>query len=476
MNGLKHKGVLVRPFVLVLLLFACGCVSVPQRDMATYMSSCECESVVGAEGFLLGDWPKQSWWEDFEDPILTDLIESALQLNPTLQEAEASLKAASQVAIQRRAAFFPEVDLDANTNWQHLSKDGFYRAFAPTIPAVVNDITVGLSYFYEFDFWGKNRALFNAALGQARAFAAERLQSELILTTSIAYTYAEMQYYLRKAQILQSIEDNNRAIEDIRDKRQKYALDNALLPLGAKSTKLDSQSALIEVEKEILERVHKLKALSGIGQDADLDIHFHPLNPLTFVLPEELGLDLIARRPDLIAQKARAEAAAKEMKAAKTDFYPNVNVKGLVGFESVQWSTLFESNNYSGNIQPAIHLPIFTAGRIRARYKEKAEIFNQAVFAYNSLVLQAAQDVADKVTDISQLQKEIEVRKNSLQTAEKQAELTLRRFENAIDDEIAVLNAMNAVLESELSLATLEYGQQLSGILLIRALGGGYYD
>lgn len=470
----------MRLFVIALLIFSSGCLSIPNRDRAAYMSSCDCDSLVceaaNSEAFILGDWPKQRWWEDFEDRILTYLIESALELNPTLQEAEASLRAAYEVAVQRRAALFPEVDLDANTNWQHLSKDGFYRAFAPTIPAVVNDISIGLSYFYEFDFWGKNQAIFKAALGQASALAAERLQSELIITTSLAYTYAEAQYYLRRKQLLQAIEDNNSAIEGIRIKRQQYAIDNALLPLDAKSTKLNSQAELIEAEKEFLERVHKLKALSGIGQDADLDIQLHPLNPLIFAIPEQLELDLIARRPDLIAQKARAEAAAREIKAAKADFYPNVNVRGLVGFESVQWNKLFRSNDYSGNIQPAIHLPIFTAGRIKARYKEKAELFNQAVFAYNALVIQAAQEVADRISDISQLQKEIEARKGSLKAVERQAEHIVHRFENALENEIAVLNALNSVLEGELSLAAIEYGQQLSGIQLIRALGGGYYD
>lgn len=461
------------------LLFACGCARVPKHELATTFQSVDCDQVVLealTDSFIIGDWPSSKWWEDFEDPTLTELIESALKLSPTLQKAEERLKAAKQFALQKKARLFPEIDFDADSDWQHLAKDGFFRAFAPSIPAVVDDTTLGLSFSYEFDFWGKNHKLFHAALGQASALLAEKMQAELILTTSIAYTYAELQFFLYKQQLLQELESNKAGITSVRIEREKNALDTSLMRLHSQSDTLDITASLLEIDQQVQITLHKLKALSGLGQDYALDIQQLPLKPLEVALPQCLSLDLIARRPDLIAQRARIESASKEIGAAKTDFYPNVNLMAFLGLETVFWSKLFQRKNYDGSFDPAIHLPIFTAGRLRAQLMEKVANFNQAVFSYNELILQTAQEIADRLTTIALLDKQINIRNLTLQIAEEEEALTEQRFNHAIDDQTALLNAKIEVVQMQLTLAELDYGRQLAAIQLIRALGGGYHE
>lgn len=462
-------------FSLLLLMQACA--PIPDHETARISESIHFGTTLGAAresgDFNIGEWPRECWWEDFRDPILTKLIEAALDLSPTLKKAEARLKGAAQFALQKRAKLFPEVDFTPSDNWQHLSRNGFFREFAPTIPAVVNDVIIALSFSYEFDFWGKNRDLFNAALGQAAALAAEKNQVELILSTSIAFTYFELQFLLCKQFVLHQIEENTQAISDLRHLRARHALDPSIPVLDSQFNTLDIQTQLVAVDQQIQQHLHKLKALSGLGQDEFLNIEYQPLESVIVTLPETLSLDLISRRPDLIAQKARVEAASKEISAAKTDFYPDVNLVALAGFESVVWSKLFTKRDYSGSFNPAIHLPIFTAGRLKAQLMEKVENFNEAVFGYNELILQTAQEVCDNLSDLLLLQDQIELRKRALKTTREEAELTLWRVQHALDDQLTLLSAENAVLQSKLSLAALEYGKQLSGILLIRSLGGG---
>ncbi len=466
----------MRYLLFLLLLLAHACVQVPSHELAKLEDSCGCETVVHKTDIEIGDWPNPDWWRQFDDPVLTGLIEQALLLSPTLKKAEENLKAAHQVSIQKRARLFPEVDLSGTDNWQHLPKSGFFRAFAPTVPAMVNDVTIGLSYFYEFDFWGKNRDLFRSALGQEAAMAAEKLQAELILTTSIAYTYSELQLLLRKKDLLEQIEANTKAIEQIRGKRVKNSLDAEPQELTSRSGTLDSSAPLVQIKEAIEDHLHKLKALSGVGQDAQLEIVYKPLNAIQVALPERLDLDLVAMRPDLVAQRQRVESAAKLIDAAKTDFYPNINISGLIGTESVIWSKLFTRDGYGANMEPAIHLPIFTAGRIKAQLMEKVAEFNEAVFDYNNLILHAAQEIADVLSSLMRLQKEIEIRDHSLSVAQKQEEITNRRFINALDDRMSLLAQKNSVLQWEITLSELVYGKQLAKINLIRALGGGYRE
>ena len=207
----------------------------------------------------------------------------------------------------------------------------------------------GLNFSYEFDFWGKYRMLFDAALGRTVAMAAEKMQAELILTTSIAYVYSELQMLLRKRELLARIEENQSAVERIRGRRQRYALDGATESLTSRTNQLDAAAPLVEIESEIEIHTHQLKALTGLGQDVELEIPYRAKAALRVSIPECLSLDLMARRPDLVAQKWRMEAAAKEIGAAKTDFYPNINLTALVGIETIFTSKLFISKSYSAN-------------------------------------------------------------------------------------------------------------------------------
>ena len=91
----------------------------------------------------------------------------------------------------------------------------------------------------------------------------------------------------------------------------------------------------------------------------------------TFILPENLSLDLIARRADITAAIWRVEAEANKVGAAKAAFYPNVNLLALAGFESLSWGDFTSLENFQGFLSPAIHLPIFKGGRLRANLKNR---------------------------------------------------------------------------------------------------------
>jgi NodT family efflux transporter outer membrane factor (OMF) lipoprotein len=464
---------------LILLTLLHGCLSVPSLDLAKTKESLGCdqaaERAVQSGEWAIGDWPDRDWWRKFDDPILSCLIEKALKSSPTLLMVEAQLKAAHQMAIQAGSKLLPEISFDAEDEWQHVSRYGILRGFIPQIyPAVLNETKFGLNFKYEFDFWGKNKALLQSAMGRARAQLAESLQAELILTTSIATTYAETQLLLKKRGLLQQLEANLKEIEAIRIKRK--AIDDVFLRLQASSNSLNTTASLVQIDQEISVHINKLKALSGQNQDAELSIPYRPFNPIVLTLPENLSLDLISRRPDLIGQKARVEAAGLEIKAAVTDFYPNINLTAFFGLDSFFWDKLFNRKSYNGFIDPAIHLPIFTAGRLKAQLREKAELFNQAVHAYDELILAAAQEVADIITNIHRFHKEIEVREKSLQIVQKQSEITEKRLKNALDNRISDLSAKNAKLELELTFTEVEYGKLLSSIELIRALGGGFHE
>lgn len=466
-----------RSLFMAFFLLLSGCLMVPKYDLPNAFDSAECNLSAEEEGDLaFGDWPKKGWWEEFQDPTLTFLIETAIQDSPDLKSTKAKWNLAMQLELQKRAALFPEIDFDANTNYEHFSKYGMFRGLFPTFPAVLDDTTLGLSFNYEVDFWGRNRDLFEAAVGRAAAVEAEIKQSELMLSTAIAYTYSDLQFFLRKKEILEQIEGAKKELLCMRENRVDFGIDPSLEPLAAKSILLDTAAELKKTEKEISLRLHQLKLLAGLTQDQELSISHHPLHVLSVNLPENLSVGLLAQRPDLAAQKYRMVAAAKEIGAARSNFYPKFNLMAFLGLESIHWQDLFRLSSFDGSLFPAVSLPIFTAGRLKAELMEKVAAFDEAVQSYNQLILQAAKEVLDHLSTISALSQEIEVRNASYETASKLASIRERRLEKAIDSKLLYLESKVFAFEKELLLADLLYARQLAKILLIRSLGGGWNE
>lgn len=464
------------------LLFLYGCTKIPQHDLAEQTSSADlgytASEAFTSGQFIEGEWPSSSWWEAYGDPNLNRLIEVALESSPTLKSAEERMKMAVQGANSQRGYLFPEISLSGSDTWWHLGKNTVFRHFAPTIPPAFNQIDLDLVFSYEFDFWGKNRAAYEAVLGEASAQRSELAQSTLILTTSIAYSYFQYQLTALQLELLKKIARNYGQQHALAQGRFTNALDNSLQAEDVLQSSLEAQKAVVAAEEDLKVLEVQIKALSGLGQDAEVLIS--PPGSIAddrFLLPDNLSLDLLARRPDLEAKRWLAEKAAQEIHVAKTAFYPDINLLAVAGLESVKFNQFFERQSALSVLHPAINLPIFTAGRLRADLMGKAAAFSKAVQDYNALVIQAAEEVATQITKIIKIAEQISLQQKIVESALHNSQLTLQRFQGALDPLSDVLSRFNAQSQEEITLAQLQYGRRLASILLIRSLGGGYqYD
>lgn len=147
-----------------------------------------------------------------------------------------------------------------------------------------------------------------------------------------------------------------------------------------------------------------------------------------------------------------------------------------MGTESITFTKLFRLENWNLGAAPALHLPIFTAGRIRAQLYEKLAKFNQAVYSYNELILKAAQEIADSLSKLQALFQEMAIREESVGVATEQKSLIHQRFRGALATRSDSLSAEDTVLQRELQLATVQFAAQLAEIDLIRELGGGFHE
>lgn len=466
--------------IISLLFVLSGCISLPQNEQTENLivpPSVQTSVDKGLESgyFSTGNWPEKKWWEVFGSHELNTLITQALKQNPSIQGIQRRVQEAKEVAKVVRSQLFPLLFFDADESWEYLSKHGLYRALNPKIPINANLVDLTLSAQYEFDFWGKNRNLFHAALGKAKALEAENAAVDLLTTTTVAQAYFALKTNLVRKKLYDELWEVRKAILDLQNHLQENALLSLLLPLRSEETVLESEQWVIGIEEEIETDKHLLNILLGRGPDEKLFIS-DQLPPFieTIPLPNQLSLDLLSRRPDLMAQIWRVEALAHEVGAAKADFFPNINLKAFIGLESVLYRLLFNSQSKTAGLQPAIHLPIFTAGAIRANVRAKKAAFDEAVFDYNNLLLKSTQEVADLLVLIQSVFSQKEEQEGVVASAAYRFDLTMLRFESGLDNLLASYFAKEEWINKELHNVTLLYNQYLACIKLIRALGGGY--
>lgn len=470
-------------WVWILALLISGCTYIPDYELAQRSDPISLDNTLFSIDHCLfeeGGWPNTNWWEMFQDEQLGQLILQGLNYSPTLQKALASLEKACAVAFQKRASLFPEIDFNYQEQWQHFSKNGFIRAIIPNakqVPAGDNQIDLTANFSWEIDFFGKNKNLFAAALGLSCAQAAETAQAKMLLAVAIAQTYFDIQALMEQQNLLHQRVDIAKEYYLLQMQREEVGVDLISTVWNAEQNLKLLQEDLIAVDKELLITCHALNTLIGLGPDETL-IEIKPSADFqtVFPLPCNLAIDLLARRPDLVASGWRVEAAAKQIGAAKADFYPRVNLMAFAGLESLHFNNLFSLSSKMGGLEPAIYLPIFTAGKLKAALREKVAAFDEAVYEYNNLLLHAVAEVADQVVSLKATQETLCKQKKVVALADRQYQLYQWRNQTGLDSTLIVLQEEDKLLAQAYQLVGAQQNHLLTVVNLLKALGGGYRE
>lgn len=424
------------------------------------------------------DWPKDEWWKVYNDPQLDSLIEQALKGSPDLREAQARMALADAQEEQARAPFLPQPSADASAAPTRASKNlGFppqFKGFLPGGYHTNTRITANLAW--QLDFFGRNRAALAAATSQADAVRADAAAARLQIATAVASAYA---------QLLQLYADRDAAAEALKVRRQTLDLVGQRLRNGLETrgefsqqnaTVPAAQGDLDRLDLQIVQTRHQMAALLGKGPDAGLDIA-RPSSPTLrpIGLPQNLAVDLIGRRPDITAARLRAEAAAKQERVAKLDFYPNISLNGYIGQQSLDIGDIFKRDSNIGSLGPAIHLPNFIGGpQLRGAYRGARAEYEVAVAEYDRALSNALREVADAVVAQRSLTAQIADAKQALAAGEDAYQVAKERYQGGLSPYINVLTAENAVLQQRRAVADLEAQALSLDVTLVRALGGGF--
>jgi outer membrane protein TolC len=185
-------------------------------------------------------------------------------------------------------------------------------------------------------------------------------------------------------------------------------------------------------------------------------------------------VDLIGRRADLVAARWQVEAAARDIKAVKTEFLPNVSLEALAGFVVLGSGNLLQLPARTAIAGPALTLPVFDGGRLRAKLTANDAAYDQMVARYNGLLIAALNDVFDQVSALTAVRKQIAFEKQARDDALKSWEDAMAAYQGEVSGPLVPLITRQQLLIADQRTAELESEQADISIRLIEALGGGF--
>ena len=341
------------------------------------------------------DWPKLDWWRAYGDAELDQLIDEALRNSPSMAEAQARINRAQADVGTARSSLFPSLSLNGTV----VETKQSYNAGIPPqfVPHGYNDFAQGtLNFSYEFDFWGKNRAAVAAATSEARAASADAAEARLTLSTAVAGAYADLARLYGERDVAELDAESRQETLDLVNRRVANGADNRSAAQQAQAGVDTAKASVAEIDENIGLTRNRLADLMGEGPDRGLSIVKPGAAMIqAFGLPPSLAADLIGRRPDVVAARWRAEAAAKRIGVAKAQFYPDINLVADIGFEALHLHNFFEAGSDIGSVGPAATLPIFEGGRLRANLRGAEADYADAVATYDATLTEALHEVAD---------------------------------------------------------------------------------
>jgi NodT family efflux transporter outer membrane factor (OMF) lipoprotein len=416
------------------------------------------------------------WWLGFGDAQLTALVERALAGSPSLRGAQARVERAQALAAAVQASEGLQVNASADLTRQRFSGTSIYPPpLGGSIRTLANaQVSVG----WEFDFFGRNRAALAAALGGSRAAEAEVQAARLVLASNVARSYGQLaRLFEQRAIAERALQQRDEMLGLIRQ-RVRAGLDTTVELRQGEGALPEARQQIGQIDEQIALTRHALAALTAQPPQA-LDalvvaVGAPWLTAVTATLPTMLQADLLGRRADITAARWRIEAAGSDVASAKAAFYPNINLTAFAGLASIGLDRLINAGSEQYGAGPAIRLPIFDAGRLRAILRGKTADLDAAVESYNAAVLEAVHETADPISSLRAIAMQQREQAQAQAAAESAFDLATQRFRAGLSTYLVVLSAEAGVLNQRRQAVDLKARAWDAQITLIRALGGGY--
>jgi len=426
------------------------------------------------------DYPKAAevanikWWEQFDDPVLNELVETALRDNRDLRIAAARVDQFMGVLMATTSQRFPQIGYGGDASRIRASE----LAVPPLPPGAERSFSlyqVGLGASWQLDLFGRVRRLSEAA--QAQVYASEQGQRGVVLSlvTGVATSYIALRALDRQLEIAQVSARNFEATVRLFELRFKAGLVAKTEVMQARSQAQQALAAIAGFERAIAAQENLISILLGrnpgpIPRGKTIDQLVAPL------IPADLPSALLQRRPDILQAEQNLVAANANIGATRALYYPNVSLTAVLGSTSTVFSSLLTGPAAAGRVGAGVAGPVFTFGGIEGQVASAEAGERLALAFYQQTVLNAFREASDALTGSQKRLEEYNVQRERVIALREFARLSRLRFEKGVSSYLEVLVAENELFAAELASVGLLASRYAQLVTVYQAMGGGWVD
>jgi multidrug efflux system outer membrane protein len=424
------------------------------------------------KGLAEGQADLQTWWRVFDDPLLNDIVERATRGNLDLKEAFARIQEARGRRGFSKGQFYP--DINGGGFYQRARESGDFENLNSSGRQTDNYLAGGLDGTWEIDAWGRIRRSVESADAGLQASVENYRDVLVILYAEVASNYIEVRTLQERIRFVKSNIVTQQGSLAITRARYKAQLTSQLDVRQAELNLARTESLLPRLQALEVESINRLGVLLGEYPSALYDelikpVQFPDPSPQTLV---GLPSDLIRQRPDL--RRAERELAEQNAKIGMVtaELYPAFGLGGTIGVSAT--TNIFDGDNQIWSAGPFFRWNIFDGGRIRARINVEDAKTQQAFVRYERAVLEALEDVENRMTGyVRELDRRAALNRSVI-AAQQSVELVSTRYKSGLTDFQNVLDMERSQFEQQ------DWWAMSRGIVLqnligvYRALGGGW--
>lgn len=413
------------------------------------------------------DLANTAWWEQFNDPVLNELVSTALSENKNLLIASARIEEYAARYGVTRSQLFPQIGLGYSVSQQESTIP------RTSIKEISETYTTALNVSWEIDLWGKVRRQGEAARAQLLATEEGRQGTILSLVASVATSYITLRNLDRQLEI---------AVETTKTRKTTYTMFQDRYAAGTISildlvqNKSQYEVALANIpalEKSIAQQENALSILLGrnpgpIKRGKSISALIVPS------IPEGLPSSLLERRPDIRQAEQSLISANALIGAAKAAYFPSISLTAVTGVTSAALATLFNGTSRFWQNSGAASLPLFTAGALSGQVKIAEAQQQQALLSYQQTVQNAFREVNDALIDQEKTHEQLLSLGLQLESLGQYLETARLRYDNGYTSYSDVLDADRSLFNAQLQYILTQQTQLQAMINLYKAMGGGW--
>jgi len=418
------------------------------------------------------DLINSAWWEQFEDPVLNELIKTALAENKDVRIAASRVEEFLGRYGVTRSQLFPQVATQFGAGSQRISTVT-QPAVASTQSNTFDNFSLDLGMSWEIDLWGKLRRATEAARAELLATEQARQTVILSLTSGVATSYVTLIDLDRQLVIAKSTADSRGEFFRIIKLRFEGGVVSEVELNQARSDYEFALSTVPVIEKQIAQQENALSVLLGrnpgpIARDRTLDKLVLPQ------VPADLPSSLLERRPDIRQSEQLMVAANARIGVAKAQFFPTISLTAILGTASSALGNLFKGASQTWSYGGTVTQPIFTGGNLISQLRVAESQQKTALLQYQRSIQTAFQEVNDSLIDQTKTREQLAAQARQVDSLRNYARLARLRYDNGFTSYLEVTDAETKLFNAELQYAQSQGQLFFALINVYKSMGGGW--